>query len=973
MTCKVMQLQKITIVFIRQLLMTDSWFLMSEKTKISPELSDGAMNWLLDRRVQPWPGLVAETSGARPPQGLVIPASGIHIDRFPVILIRMPWPPPPPPILEPYAFALFFAALASLFFGILAWKGTRKAIFRNFAFFQFTIFIWCMFRFAQWSIPSPGDQMFALELQFGGIAFLPTTIFMFARALAGKPVRSFRHLLLLFLPSSLALVLVLSNSLHRLFWSDGGYDFKPIIKPTPGPAFWVFVAYAYCLMIASIFELLKVTRRIRGVLGRILLRVVIVFALPLTVNIVYVFFFQSRTSFDPTPLVYTAFGLFVWIALHRYNIFNVIPFTANIFTESIDSPILVADEDGYAMGANDRAKNLLCPETAIEGKIARQLCPAIEGLLPGSPGRPWSSGGKDYLVSSNEVIEGRKRLPGAIFVFRDVTALVGVTRELGKAKARAEEANAAKSAFVATVSHELRNPLNAIIGLADLDLRAGPPPEMREDLETILASGNLLLGLVNDLLDLSKIEAGRMELERTDFNLHEKAVSVLKAFRPAAEKKGLFLDITIAADTPRFVNGDSLRYGQVLMNLVSNAIKFTDYGSVAVEIAPLPAPEGENDSHSLVALTSVRDTGIGIAPEKMPIIFQEFSQADPTVSRRFGGTGLGLSICKKLVGLFGGEIEARSSEGKGSVFSFTARFGLGEAERARPAPKPEITGTGGRTLRVLIVDDDPINIAVARRYIERRGHAVVSAGTGSAALGLVDGVDLILLDLGLPDMDGFEASRRIHAETAPSSSGDVPIAAMTARAESGVRAACATAGMIDCIAKPLDPIALDRLLDRVAAKVRDLGPRAAASLPLPRLPVAEAPGEPPPALPETPLVDVPALLSRLDGDGAFMRKLLGIFIEEAPGRRKAFDTAAAARDIDALQRQSHAIKGSSLSLCARPLGASAGALEAACIAAKRSGFAAEDLFISLSPIFDELYGLLESTAKAASSILGPDA
>ena len=535
-------------------------------------------------------------------------------------------------------------------------------------------------------------------------------------------------------------------------------------------------------------------------------------------------------------------------------------------------------------------------------------------------------------------------------------------REIEEARARADAYSSAKSAFVATVSHELRNPLNAIIGLADLDLRAGPPPDLRDDLEVILSSGRILLGLVNDLLDLSKIEAGRMELERVDFDLHERASSLLKSFRPAVEKKGIFLDIAVEEGTPRYVKGDPLRYGQVLMNLVSNAVKFTERGAVTVSISAPEPREADGDPRSVRLLTTVRDSGMGIAPEQLPRLFQEFSQADPSVGRRFGGTGLGLSISKRLVGLFGGEIEVKSIVGKGSVFSFTARFEPSEESKLRSAPRAEIES--GKALRVMVVDDDPINCAVARRYLERQGHFVASAGTGAVAMELFGGgeFDLVLLDLGLPDMDGFEVCRLMRSLASGKQRGDPQIAAMTARVESGIRAACASEGIADCLAKPLDPAALNKLLHRIAESSRDLGPRAAASVQASRVDATES--REPPLAPGTPLVDEDALLGRLEGDVVFMRELLGYFIDEADERRGAIAKALAERDPDSLQRLCHGLKGSALTLRADPIAAAAAAAELACMKADRGG-----PFAGVAAAAEGLDGLLSDTVAAARAIL----
>jgi signal transduction histidine kinase/CheY-like chemotaxis protein len=523
-------------------------------------------------------------------------------------------------------------------------------------------------------------------------------------------------------------------------------------------------------------------------------------------------------------------------------------------------------------------------------------------------------------------------LASMLVLLRWYSRNLDLAEELDRTVKRLHAANEAKSAFTAVVSHELRNPLNAIIGLVDLDLGQDLDPALRNDLEVVHASGKVLLGLVNDLLDLSKIEANKMELELLDFDLDAQLSSALHAFAQAAEDKGIALDAVIAGGTPRFVRGDPLRFGQILMNLVSNAVKFTEVGGVLVEFAPEALPTEPGDPRIVGLRCTVRDSGIGVEADKLPRLFHEFSQADMSISRRYGGTGLGLSICKRLVELFGGEISVDSKPGEGSAFSFTARFEPGDEAAVRKescrdngeAAKPACS------LAILVVDDDPVNLAIARRYLERAGHKTACASNGAEAIVLASSLpfDLVLLDLGLPDMDGIEACRRLIAESGPKRAHS--IAAMTARSDSGTRAACASAGMIDCLTKPVEPEALDRLLEGLMAERRALGPRAAASVaqrehykPEDEAAACVAPGW-------APLIDGDALLKRVDGDRDFMRELLSIFVSEEEGRRAELNAALSSRDAQALHRATHKLKGSAPALCAFPLERAAASLNSVC-------------------------------------------
>lgn len=866
--------------------------------------------------------------------------------------------------LHPYAAAMILCAFMALLLSARAWFGTRKALSRSFAFCQATVFLWSLFRLVQWEVIAPEGQLEALKLQYLGIAFLPAAYYMVARALAKTPVGGI-EIPLLFLPGLGVLALIATDRVHHFFWKGDLLSSLPI-NPQGAWGFWAFIAYAYLVVLVAIVILVRVCLRARGIVARWMRYLTVLLILPCVTNAVFISFFFTRTGYDPTPIVYAFSSILIAVVLRRFDILDAVPYAKSVLLESIDSPLIVVDAEGLVVGSNEEARRISPMIDRLEGRPIVEIVPVLDGAEKEGDARDWSFEGVDYQITCYDVKRNGKTWSGRFYLFRDVGALVKARREIEEERAKADAFSAAKSAFVATVSHELRNPLNAIIGLADLDLRAGPPPDIRDDLEVILSSGKILLGLVNDLLDLSKIEAGKMELERVDFDLHEKVSFVLKSFRPAVEAKGIFLDIAVEEGTPRYVKGDPLRYGQVLMNLVSNAVKFTERGAVTVNLSALEPGGAGDDPRSIRVLATVRDSGMGIAPDQMPRLFKEFSQADRSVGRRFGGTGLGLSISKRLVGLFGGEIEARSIEGKGSVFSFTARFEPSEESKVQSAPKTEMES--GTRLRVLVVDDDPINGAVARRYLERKGHSVVSVGTGAEAvdrLGLGE-FDLVLLDLGLPDMDGFEACRLMMSRASAMQGGEPQIAAMTARAESGIRAACASAGMADCLSKPLDPAALGKLLHRISESLSELGPRAAASVQASRVGAEE--GGSPPLAPGAPLIDEDALLGRLDGDVAFMRELLGYFVEEAAGRRGAFSEALAARDFDLLQRLCHALKGSSLSLRADPIAAAAAAVELDCAKANRGGVDSDALFETVARAMEGLDALLLDTVAAARAI-----
>src|SRR5579863_164165 len=493
------------------------------------------------------------------------------------------------------------------------------------------------------------------------------------------------------------------------------------------------------------------------------------------------------------------------------------------------------------------------------------------------------------------------------------------TEDLEKAMRAALAASQAKSEFLANMSHELRTPMNGLLGMLDIVLDSRVEPEQRDHLETAQRCAYSLLALLNDILDLSKIEAGKMMLENIPFNVRTLLEDCVKSYHATAAQKKIGLHFEADPSAPTQILGDPLRLRQVAANLLSNAVKFTDRGWVCLRLSAQPATskndharndraDDEPGSH-VNMIIDVSDTGPGIEADKLPFIFDKFTQADGSITRKYGGTGLGLAITRRLTGIQGGQVQVESRVGKGSTFTVTIPCELVKSPPSAPAERRrEITARHGASVaRVLLVEDNLVNQKVVMAILRKQGFHIDVANDGREALTKLEtsagDYHLVLMDIQMPVLDGLETTRAIRRDPRWQ---NLPIIAMTAHAMNGDRERCLQAGMNAYISKPVQPA---HLVSMVETHLNSRAP--------------ETPAQPPNAIER-------ALIDRLmQGDSAMVNDLLHVFLQLAPERLERLAAAAEQADGGALAAEAKNIAAAAEQLTSRGLAECAQRIEQA--------------------------------------------
>lgn len=634
--------------------------------------------------------------------------------------------------------------------------------------------------------------------------------------------------------------------------------------------------------------------------------------------------------------------------------------------------------------------NAIAHEGAIPGEGARREClncGVCLKLLEQAEGAPASCSvlrgrttwrnvdpvpGRESQYIGVPLIDSLGRMTGSIIVgdcesagdftpedeyrIRQLAAITSLALQHIESRRAAESASVAKSRFLANMSHELRTPMNAILGMTDLALAEPLDPMVRDCLETARESALSLLDLLNEILDLSRVEAGRFELESTPFNLDATVEQVVKTMRVQAREKGLALVYHLSPAVPGRLVGDPLRLRQVLINLVDNAVKFTRRGRIVIE-----AGITERTPEALVLEFSVSDTGIGIPEEDRERIFSAFTQADASTTRDYGGSGLGLTISRRLVELMGGRLWVESTAGEGSTFHFTVRLQApaGAAADAPPAPRPILTPAPGRILRVLLAEDTPTNQKLAAYVLEKRGHVVDLAPDGRRAVEMVrrNAYDVVLMDVQMPVMDGFQATAEIRALPDPAKA-CLPIIAITAHTLKGDTERCLAAGMDAYIGKPIQAESLIDLVEFLG-EPGDSGGGHSRPTEEEIAPSGSAGGSLPRAA-----FDLEEAVGRCFGKFDFFLDMVDGFFEEADRMVGSMREALWAGKTDRVRDDAHRLKNTIIYLGAHPATAAITAVEEAARGERTGALAAA--LAGLEAQLDRLKAALERYRRSGA-------
>jgi signal transduction histidine kinase len=725
-----------------------------------------------------------------------------------------------------YIFLLMLTSGIGLFLGYTALKrrGIQGAV--PLAILMTSISIWAFFQIMALLAPEFENKIIYANLRFIGIQVIPIAFYALAWEYKHrtKTLNLKVYLTIMIFPAIIFQALW-NNSLHHRFYSEVFLK-DGILMMKNGPLFWVNMIYLYFFILAGIFLFIKSYQGSKSKHRQQALIIVIAAFIPLVSNLI--FNFIPSMKLDLTPMSFLITGLLFFYAIFHFKLLDLIPIARDILVEEMEDIMIVLDNNDRVLDMNKKARELLLKNETFKadyiGSSIFDIAEHWNELTQAIGNKEITYARVSFMLSpqtiyfdlsKSELFNKRGAKVGEIIDLRNITDLEEALLEAKKAREAAESASKTKGYFLANMSHEIRTPMNAIIGIAEmLDTEELSKDEQKRCNQIIIRSAESLLAIINDILDLSKVEAGKMELENGTVELSQIIMDTIEVFNISTANKSIILNCNIDKTVPRYMQGDSVKIKQILMNLIGNSVKFTKEGKVDVLMKYLGKKEDKNAIEIIV-----QDTGLGIPEDKLDAIFDSFKQADSSTTRKYGGTGLGLSIVKSLVELMGGSIKVESKLGEGSRFIVSLE--LEDAAATLDAvKKPKVSSFNDISkLKLLVAEDNNINREIIGLHLKKLGCHYDEVGNGILAVeGFESGqYDVILMDVQMPEMDGLEATRIIRNKEKATNC-RIPIIALTASAMVEDIDKCLAAGMDAHISKPLKADKLRETIDNLVSR-----------------------------------------------------------------------------------------------------------------------------------------------------------